>query len=103
MGWRSKGGASTESNRKMQITGELFKLEKRALRYVNKFGSAYCCEKFLKKIMLGELLLSENGWTNSSDLLAVLPKFFWATFKANFMTLATPGACHVTYSQQGVK
>ena len=57
----------------------------------------------VNSIMLGELLLTENGWTDSSDFLAVLPKFFWATFKANFVTLATSGACHVTYSQQGVK
>ena len=51
--------------------------------------------------LLGDFLLTENCWTDSSDFSAVLPKFFWATFNVNFVTLATSGACHVTYSQQG--
>ena len=53
--------------------------------------------------LLGDFLLTENNWTDLSYFLAVSPKLFWATFKANFGTLAISGACHVTYSKQGVK
>ena len=35
LGWRSKGETGTESIRKMQITGDRFKLEQQALRYVS--------------------------------------------------------------------
>ena len=35
LGWRSKGETDTESIRKMQITGDRFKLEQQALRYVS--------------------------------------------------------------------
>ena len=52
--------------------------------------------------LLGELLLTENGWTDSSDFSAVLPKFFWETGKANFVTLTISGDCRVTYSLKGV-
>ena len=48
--------------------------------------------------LLGDFLLTENCWTDSSDFSAVLPKFILASLKANFVALATSGACHVTYS-----
>ena len=53
--------------------------------------------------LLGDFLLTENCWTDSSDFSAVLPKFFWKTGKATFVTLTISGAFHVTYSPQGVK
>ena len=53
--------------------------------------------------LLQESFLARNGLTDSYDFLQVFSKFFQATFNANFMTLATSGAGHVTYSQQWVK
>ena len=38
----------------------------------------------------------KNGKCNQYDILLVLPKSFWTTFKIIFKALSALGACHVT-------